>query len=151
VEALPQLEVAFGNFESVGMRVFQSRVAVDLGEAYLASDRLDDARAAAERAVALAQERDQQGHLAYALRLAGGIAAASAIDKDAETYLLRALALARRLGLAPLEARCHLDLGALYHRLGKSADANQHTDYGRRRCGEMRQQLAKDFLPTRRN
>ena len=137
-QALPQLEAVVASFESVGMRVFQSRVAVDLGEAYLAVHQFDEARAAAERAIALAGERDQQGHLAYGLRLMGAIAAESARAEDAEDFLGQALMLARRLGLGPLEARCLLDLGAVYHRMGKTVEAATHREAGQGLCREMR-------------
>ena len=48
---------------------------VHLGHAYVLANRLEDARASAERALTLARERRGQGDEAYALRLLGEIAA----------------------------------------------------------------------------
>ena len=46
-----------------------------MGEALFAAGRVDEARAAATRALDLARERGEQGHEAWALRLLGEIAA----------------------------------------------------------------------------
>ena len=43
--------------------------------------------------------------------------------EEAERHYTEGLALARELGLRPLEARCHLSLGQLYRRAGQCDQA----------------------------
>jgi hypothetical protein len=62
-------------YESAGIAYLHSLSVVQLGEAYLLADRVEDARACADRALALTRERGEQGHEAWALRLLGEIAA----------------------------------------------------------------------------
>jgi hypothetical protein len=101
---------------------------VQLGEAYLLADRVEDARASADRAVGLACERGERGHEAWALRLLGEIA----LHRDgldaatAETHYGAAMTLASELGMRPLAAHCHLGLGKLYRRTGDGAKAREH-------------------------
>ena len=45
---------------------------------------------------------------------------------ESEAYSRRALALAGELGMRPLIAQCHLDLGKLYRRIGKREEAQEH-------------------------
>jgi hypothetical protein len=42
---------------------------------------------------------------------------------EAEVYYRQALTLAEELGMGPLQAHCHRDLGALYLTLGQQAQA----------------------------
>jgi tetratricopeptide (TPR) repeat protein len=127
-EGLVLLEQALDAFESVGMRVYQAIVAVHLGEAYVEAGRLDDARACVARALALAREREQRGHAAYALHLAGDLEAGA--DEHAagaaRVSLREALMLASELGMQPLVARCHLSLGMLDRRAGNTRAACEH-------------------------
>ena len=97
---------------------------VQLGEAYLLADQVEDARACADRAVMLARERGERGHEAWALRLLGEIA--SHDDRPdvatAEAHYGAAMALASELGMRPLLAHCHLGLGALYRKMGRRSE-----------------------------
>jgi tetratricopeptide (TPR) repeat protein len=87
--------------------------------------RLEEAHAIAERALALAREHQERGNQAYALRLLGNIA----MHRDppeaepAENYCQQALALADELGMHPLQAHCHRDLGTLYVMMGQQEQA----------------------------
>ena len=87
--------------------------------------RLEEAHALAERALALARERQERGYQAYALRLLGEIAAHRAPpDVDAAAaYYRQALTLAEELGMRPLQAHCHLGLGTLYATVGQREQA----------------------------
>jgi class 3 adenylate cyclase/tetratricopeptide (TPR) repeat protein len=96
-----------------------------LGEAQLLAGRLEDAQALAERTLALAQTYQERGHEAYALRLLGNIAArrgSREVDEAAAHYC-QALALAKELGMRPLQAHCHLGLGTLYAKTGQREQA----------------------------
>jgi tetratricopeptide (TPR) repeat protein len=90
-----------------------------LGEAYLLADRPNDAYTFAERAVAHARSHKEPGHQAYALRLFGEIVAhGHRVElEQAEAAYRRAFALADELGMRPLQAHCHLGLGALYRKM----------------------------------
>jgi class 3 adenylate cyclase len=98
---------------------------LSLGEAQLLAGRLEEAQALAERALALAHERQERGHEAYVLRLLGDIAARrEPSERDqAEDYYRQALVLAEELGMHPLVAHCHLGLGKFYATSGRRAEA----------------------------
>jgi len=127
-EGVSWLEQALTAYESAGMRLFHSISVVELGEAYLLADRVEDARTCANRAVLLARERGERGDEAWALRLLGEIASHH-IRPDvamAEAHYGAAMALASELGMSPLVAHCHLGLGKLYRRTGKRQQAQEH-------------------------
>ena len=93
-----------------------SGVMLKMGEAYLLASRVADAQRLAERALALARDRKERGHQAWALRLWGEIAAHHDPSEfeSATAHYRQALALAEELGMRPLQAHCHLALGSLY-------------------------------------
>ena len=121
------MQQALTAYESAGIGYFHSISVVQLGEAYLLADQVEDARACADRAVMLARERGERGHEAWALRLLGE--AASHRDRPdvatAEPHYGAAMALASELGMRPLVAHCHLGLGKLYRRAGKRPQAKE--------------------------
>ena len=96
-----------------------------LGEAHLLAGNRDEALSVARQALALAHDRKERGHEAWALRLLGEIHA----HRDppevqiAETHYQESLALAEELGMRPLAAHCHLGLGTLAGRMGDSKKA----------------------------
>jgi tetratricopeptide (TPR) repeat protein len=106
---------------------FQTLMVMYLGEAYLLADRLEDALAFGDRALALARERGQRGYEAWALSHLGEIV--SCCDRlDAETaegHYRDALGVAEELGMRPLVAHCHLGLGRVYRRTGKREQAQE--------------------------
>ena len=104
---------------------YQDLSRLSLGEAQMQAGRLEEAHALAEHALALARERQERGHQAYALRLLGEIAARrEPLERDqAGDYYRQALALAEELGMRPLVAHCHLGLGTLYRQTGQLAEA----------------------------
>ena len=88
------------------------------GRALLAADRLADAHAAGERAMALAEERGEPPQQAYAAHLLGEIALAGN-PKDHATagaFFKRALELAEKCGMRALVAACHQAMGDTAHR-----------------------------------
>jgi tetratricopeptide (TPR) repeat protein len=92
------------------------------------ADRLEDALAQAERALALTRERGERGLEAWALWLLGEVTSRRDPPEleTAEGHYREALALADAVGLRPLIARCHNGLGKLYRRVGKRQDAQEH-------------------------
>ena len=87
--------------------------------------RLEEAHALAEGALALARAHQERGNEAYALRLLGAIHAHGDHPdvEPAETHYCQALALANELGMRPLQAHCHLGLGTLYSKVGRTEPA----------------------------
>jgi sugar phosphate isomerase/epimerase len=75
--------------------------------------------------LASAREHQERGVEAYALRVLGQIAAQADPPeaKQAETYYRQALTLAEELGMRPLMAHCYLDLGTLYQKVARNAEA----------------------------
>jgi hypothetical protein len=69
-----------------------------------------------QRSLEVTRTQKQRGYQAYALRLLGGVAAHRTPPEvgAAERHYRQALALAEAIGMRPLQAHCHLDLGTLY-------------------------------------
>jgi tetratricopeptide (TPR) repeat protein len=96
-------------------------VVVWLGEIALHTGRLASVHALAEQALKLAQDRQERGNHAWALRLLGTLAAHGdpAAMAQASDYYEQAMALAEELGMRPLQAHCHRGRGTLYARTGQ--------------------------------
>jgi tetratricopeptide (TPR) repeat protein len=99
-----------------------------LGEAHLLEGRLDEARQRAQEAVSLAQQHQERGHEAWIVHLLGAILACdpAADHGTAEGHYRAALALSGELGMRPLVAHCHLDLGKLFRKAGRPEHAREH-------------------------
>lgn len=126
-EGTSLLQQAVSDYQSMGLGLFRSLVGVQLGEALFLADRVGDAIAATERAMALARKRGERGHEAYALRLLAAIAAHPDLS-EAETAQRRygeARMLAETLGMRPLVAHCHFGLGRLYWQEGRPREADE--------------------------
>ena len=82
----------------------------------------------AQKAFDLARDRKQRGFEALALRLLAEVNSHPERFEPgkAEEYSRRALALAGELGMRPLIAQCHLDLGKLCRRTDRAGDAQEH-------------------------
>jgi tetratricopeptide (TPR) repeat protein len=96
------------------------------GEAALLDDRPEDAMQHATRACDISRAQKEQGYEAYALRLLGKIAAHGHPPEveQAATHYQQALARADALGMRPLQAHCHLDLGILYGKTKRAVEAH---------------------------
>jgi tetratricopeptide (TPR) repeat protein len=127
-EGVSWLQQALTAHESAGIGYLHAISVMQLGEAYLLADQVEDARACADRAVMLARERGERGYEAWVLRLLGEIAShhAGPDMATAEAHYGAATALASELGMRPLLAHCHLGLGKLYRRTGKRQQATEH-------------------------
>src|SRR5262249_37813643 len=135
-EGTALLERALREFEGVGMRVYQGRVAADLAEAYVRVGRTDEAATQAEPAIGLARERGQSMDLIHAPRALGAVAAARGDVQAAIVHYDAVVELGRQLGLRPLQALCHLDLARVYrHR--DPARATDHQTRGDAMCRDV--------------
>jgi class 3 adenylate cyclase/tetratricopeptide (TPR) repeat protein len=146
-EGVSRLQQALTARESAGIGLFQSLIVAQLGEAYLLADRVEDARACADRAVTLARERGEQGHEAWALRLLGEVAAHHPRPDvaTAEAHYGAAMALASELGMLPLAAHCHLGLGKLYRQMGKRKQAHEALTTATAMYREMNMQFCLQY------
>jgi class 3 adenylate cyclase/tetratricopeptide (TPR) repeat protein len=120
-DAVPLLTQAMEQATAMDRAEFQTLCCLFLGEAQALASHLEEAHALAERTLALARERQERGHQAYALRLLGDIAARREPPEteQAEAHYRQALALVEELGMRPLQAHCYRGLGTLYARLGQ--------------------------------
>ena len=117
-EGISSLQHALTDYESAGIGFHHSLSVEQLGEAYLLADRLDDARACADRALILARGRGERGYEAWALRLLGDIGSHHAHPDvaTAAAHYGAAMTLASELEMRPLVSHCHHGLGRLYRR-----------------------------------
>ncbi len=120
-EALPLLQRAVDRHAAIGLTGVHSLFETLQGEALLQAGHIDEAAALADHALGLAQNFNERGHQAWALRLLGNIESCRSREDvvKAETMYRDAIAIAGELGMRPLLGRCHLDLGRLYQRTGR--------------------------------
>jgi DNA-binding NtrC family response regulator/tetratricopeptide (TPR) repeat protein len=126
-EAFRLVQELLGTSEEVVGDVRSSRFR-QLGEIQLLAGHPAAASEHARQALDLARDRKQRGLEALALRLLAEVASHrdGFRPAEAEDYSRRALALAGELGMRPLIAQCHLDLGTLYRRTGRPEEAREH-------------------------
>jgi class 3 adenylate cyclase/tetratricopeptide (TPR) repeat protein len=126
-EGVALVRTAADEVESKKLLMQHAVVLALLGEACLFAGRADEAATAAQRALALAQERGQRGDAAAAIYVLAEAAARGALESgDAEHYYQTAIALSGELGMRPLLARAHLGMGRLYLRAGARDQAEDH-------------------------
>ena len=103
-------------------------MALETGTILKLAEQLEDARAVADRGLALARQRGERGYEAWALGLLAEIAAhpRGPDVEAARAHYDAAMTLATELGMRPLVAHCHLGLGTLYRRTGDAAKAQEH-------------------------
>ena len=91
----------------------------------LLAGRGEEAGRAAGRALELARAAGEHGHEALALHVSGEVVAFTAPSEPdaAVAHFRSAAALAERLGMRPLLARCRLSLGELWARTGRRDEA----------------------------
>ena len=96
-----------------------------LSEAHVLAGRLAEARSLADRALDLAQKQKERGWEALVCRLFGDFALhGESPDLEAsETHYRQSLRLADALGMRPLQAHCHRDLGKLHSQTGETEQA----------------------------
>jgi class 3 adenylate cyclase/tetratricopeptide (TPR) repeat protein len=116
--------------EAAMMRLgsFDSQMIMWLSEAKLLMGAVDEAGALADDALQSTRDKLEAGFEGWALRLAAEVSTQRApLDvRRAEDLYGQALRRAEHLGARPLAARCHLGLGSLYRRAGKTHEAREH-------------------------
>jgi tetratricopeptide (TPR) repeat protein len=124
-DAVPLLRQALQQTMAADRVRLQALCSLPLGEAQLLDGCLEEAHALAEHTLAHAHEHHERGLQAYALRLLGDIAARREPPQiePAEDSYRQSLALADELGMRPLQAHCHRNLGTLYAEIGRYAEA----------------------------
>jgi tetratricopeptide (TPR) repeat protein len=124
-DALPLLQQVLEQAQFSGPRGLEPLYPIWLGEAYVLVGRWTEALPLGQQALELTRTWKQSGNQAYALRLLGEIAARRepAESEQAAVHYREALALADALGMRPLQAHCHRDLGTLYATTGQRKQA----------------------------
>src|SRR5262249_3733142 len=124
-EALPLLQQAVAQAPSQGISAGHARRVAYLSEAYLLTGHRDEAAELATCALTFARTPQARGNEAYALWPHGALHAQPELlaGAAADTYYQQALALAKELGMRPLQAHCHLALGTLFSKRGQQAQA----------------------------
>jgi len=118
-EGIALLEEGAAHAEAINqMTNFPERLA-KFAEVYLLAGRRVEAAETARRAVALAAEQRRPANEAFALRVLGRITAD-------EATLIKAQDLAASLGMRPLVAHCHFELGVVCRNVGKDDQARDH-------------------------
>jgi len=123
--ALPLLEQAAAEGQAIKLVYGHPEALIHTGEAHFAAGRLDEARRYTGQALEHATRQGARGDEAHARHLLGEIASGGEPPEDEralEEYTA-ALILAEELGMAPLQARCHLGLGGAHQRLGQNEKA----------------------------
>ena len=124
-DAIPLLQRVTEQSLGLGIVADFFLAAVPLGNAYMITERHEDALRVAAQAADLSRKHDFRANLAWALRLLGMIQAdqTHGDETEAQAFFLEGLALARDLGMRPLQAHCHFGLGKLYRQVGRLEEA----------------------------
>jgi cytochrome P450/class 3 adenylate cyclase/tetratricopeptide (TPR) repeat protein len=122
-EGLVLLEQVVEQSSRIEVVPTHTRAQMYIADAYLLAGRLAEARKAAGRALDLIRRHDQRFGEPETLKILGDIHAAEDAHAEADTCYREALALAERLEMRPLVARCELARGVLHARAGRRAEA----------------------------
>jgi hypothetical protein len=127
-DGIPLLKRAYDLAASMGVGNLQSRRVCWWAEACLFADQVDDAVRLAQQALQLARDHKESPDEARAHRLLGEIAIHEnpRCADAAEQHFHQGGELARKLGMRPLVAHCHLGLGKLHDRAGNREQAREH-------------------------
>jgi len=119
-EALATLDEAVRYAVGRGVLVYHALWVAYQAEAYLASSRPERALALAREALDLARRYGERGHEAWALRVLAAAAGRLGADhaEEARGAARQAVGLAERLAMAPMVARCRVELGLAESRAG---------------------------------
>jgi DNA-binding SARP family transcriptional activator len=137
-EGIALLEEAVEQSATIKYMASQPRGAAHLAEGYLLVGRFHDALRSGRRALELSRRNGQRGFEAEAMRILGEVVASRAGQEgDASALFHESLALARELGMRPLEARCQLGLGRLCRAASRRSAAGAHLATARTMLADM--------------
>ncbi len=124
-EALPLLVRGFNAFRATGAEVRIPAYLGLLGDAYTQSARFDDARAALNEGLAVAEKNDDRCHEAELFRLQGELVLAESPDQiaGAEVWFRKAIDTARLQQSRAWELRATISLARLWQQQGRRDDA----------------------------
>ena len=125
-DAIAILKEAIDDSFGMEFMVDQSLRLAHLGEAYLHAGYVDQAAAAAHRALDSALHYRECGAQAWAEWLLGEVGSRAPRGDSPEAHYRKAIELATRLGMAPLLAHCHFGLGREYRRTRNMHQAREH-------------------------
>jgi tetratricopeptide (TPR) repeat protein len=126
MEGVPFIERGIALGETHRVLYFQSLWLVQLAQAHLWNHESSKAETVALRGMAVAREREEPPHEAWACYVAGEVALRNGNLTTTEAYYRDALALSEARGMRPLVAHCHLGLGKLYRSNGQREQAREH-------------------------
>jgi class 3 adenylate cyclase/tetratricopeptide (TPR) repeat protein len=128
-ESLQLTRRAVRTAEDIGISAGRSRWYTRLGESCLLAGDAAEAARYAQMAIDLARQEYELGYACYAIRLRGAIALASGQDiETARADILDSQQRAQHLGMAPLAAKCALDLAMIERKAGQPALARRYAD-----------------------
>jgi predicted ATPase/class 3 adenylate cyclase len=124
-EALPYLKQGVDESLNSGRAAFVALSGASLAEGYLFAQRPAEAAAAADQALALAQQHKERGHEAWAMKVLGDISMhESRRDAGAaETLYRKALDLCSELHMGPLAVHCRMGLASVAVARGSKTQA----------------------------
>jgi tetratricopeptide (TPR) repeat protein len=145
-EAESLLREAIDQASMMRMVVFHSQMIMWLSEARLLTGAVEEAAELADEALRNTRERGEAVLEAWALRLTAEVTTRREPPDEAraEGLYRDAMERAEVLGVRPLTARCHLGLGTLYSRAGKTHEARVHLWTAARLFREMQMRLWAD-------
>ena len=126
-EALPLLVNGIDAFRATGAELTLTFQLGTLGDAYTQTGRFDDARAALNLALAIAEKNDERCHEAELHRLSGVLLLAEAPERKsaAEDYFRRAIDTARSQESKGWELRTTMSLARLWIREARRGEAHE--------------------------
>ncbi len=129
-EALRFLRASVGVSRQLGVKAYLAAWIANLAEGQLAAGERERALETAQQALNLSRDAGERGHEAYALWLLGRI-------QESTSAYEKALAIALELGMRPLAAQIHLDLGDQLAALGQAERSRESVALGRELLTQM--------------
>jgi tetratricopeptide (TPR) repeat protein len=127
-EALPLLEQAVHHARTIGFLASYAQWLIYLAEGYLLAGKTTKARRTARQALQYARAHLERGHEAQALRLLADVSLRHDPTEEGTALALyrQAISTAEALGMRPLVARCHFELGLAHYAIGAGITGTVH-------------------------
>jgi tetratricopeptide (TPR) repeat protein len=121
---------------------------VKCGEIHLVAGERSEATQLAATALRLSVQQRERGNEVYARHLLAEIRALETGGEGAERFYREALDCATEIGMAPLAARCHAGLAAVYGAMSRPDAAEGHVKRAQRMYKSMGMRFWLDRLET---